>query len=288
MKKGMRERAGVADGCPSDRQAASLVHDRIGQVAFAQGHDIAVKSPGRRISYGELDSQANRLAHHLLEQLGPGLSFGIAVKATPELPIVLLAVLRAGGACVAVNPAEAPARIGRQLADCGVDALILGRGVELPAARELPCVRPHRDRPVIDIALDTPPDLDILPTDPAWRFDAGAATGGYKGASIEHAMMSLLFEQLAARLDRDGHAGPLQMNQLQQDLGAMLALLPLFMGTCLVLADPPHDPCSPVVKPWVGPYLAAGRTPADANRHRTPEAVPHWLFAGAVSRPALR
>ncbi|MBJ6360125.1 AMP-binding protein, partial [Paenibacillus sp. GCM10012307] len=58
------------------------------------------------LTYGELNRQANRLAHRLLFLgVGPDKLVGICLERSPELVISMLAVIKAGGAYVPVDPA---------------------------------------------------------------------------------------------------------------------------------------------------------------------------------------
>ncbi|HSF42279.1 MAG TPA: amino acid adenylation domain-containing protein, partial [Thermoanaerobaculia bacterium] len=60
---------------------------------------LAVVAGGRSLTYGEIERQANRLAHCLLAQgVQPGDNVGVCFERTPELVVALLGVLKAGAA----------------------------------------------------------------------------------------------------------------------------------------------------------------------------------------------
>ncbi|KAB2643807.1 MAG: AMP-binding protein, partial [Verrucomicrobia bacterium] len=67
---------------------------------------VALTFEKQHLTYGELNAQANRLAHHL-RSLGVG----------PETLVALLAVLKAGGAYVPLDPDSPGERLGLILAD---------------------------------------------------------------------------------------------------------------------------------------------------------------------------
>ncbi|RMV84984.1 Non-ribosomal peptide synthetase, partial [Pseudomonas amygdali pv. sesami] len=61
--------------------------------------ECAVIFEGQSLSYSQLNSQANRLAQHLLTLgVGPDVRVAVCIERSLELPVALLAVLKAGGA----------------------------------------------------------------------------------------------------------------------------------------------------------------------------------------------
>ncbi|MDL2411034.1 AMP-binding protein, partial [Rhizobium calliandrae] len=70
------------------------------------------------LSYGELNAQANRLAHHLIA-LGvkPDQPVAICLQRSPAMVVGVLAILKAGGAYLPLDPAYPSARLGQVLED---------------------------------------------------------------------------------------------------------------------------------------------------------------------------
>ncbi|MET8753515.1 AMP-binding protein [Streptomyces sp. NPDC004667] len=80
------------------RPTVDTVLRRFEELARTAPAAPAVLHGSQELSYGELDAQANRLAHHLLDGALPtGGLVAIAVGARPALPVCLLATLKAGG-----------------------------------------------------------------------------------------------------------------------------------------------------------------------------------------------
>ena len=67
---------------------------------------VAVNFEGRDLSYHELDTRSNQLAHHLRTLgVGPGVLVGVCCERGLELLPGLLGILKAGGAYVPLDPA---------------------------------------------------------------------------------------------------------------------------------------------------------------------------------------
>ena len=79
---------------------------------------VAITGSGRDYSYQQLDSWANRLAHKLVARgVGPGRLVAICLDRSPEKVALILATLKAGGACVPLDPNSPPDRLQTILAD---------------------------------------------------------------------------------------------------------------------------------------------------------------------------
>ena len=71
----------------------------------------ALVAGDRVLTYGELDDAADRLAHRLRE-LGvePEVLVGVCVERSVEMAVGLLGILKAGGACVPLDPSSVSKR----------------------------------------------------------------------------------------------------------------------------------------------------------------------------------
>src|ERR1700683_3009167 len=98
--------------------SAELLHSGFELQASHVPERVAVSFAGRSLTYRQLDYRARVLAAELLDRgVGPGAVIGICAQRSPELVIALLAVLKAGGAYLPLDPSNPAQRIALLLAD---------------------------------------------------------------------------------------------------------------------------------------------------------------------------
>jgi aspartate racemase len=99
---------------PADRCIQDLIEERVEKSPQA----IAIEDGSRRITYDELNRRANQLANFLRKKnVGPEVPVAVCLKRSPELLIALLGVLKAGGACVPLDPDYPSERLSHILRD---------------------------------------------------------------------------------------------------------------------------------------------------------------------------
>jgi amino acid adenylation domain-containing protein/non-ribosomal peptide synthase protein (TIGR01720 family) len=89
---------------------------------------IALVYAGQQLSYAALDRRANQLAHHLRAHgVGPEVCVGIYAERSLELAIGLLAVLKAGGVYLPIDPDYPQERVAFMLGDSRAAVLITAK-----------------------------------------------------------------------------------------------------------------------------------------------------------------
>ena len=173
---------------PDERSVEQLFASR----AVMEPERVALLFEERQLSYGELNAQANRLAHRLIELgVGPDVLVGIAVERGLEMIVSLLAVLKAGGAYVPLDPEYPQERLGYMIEDSGI-ALLLSQShllQRLPAASGIACLAldqawDWQDRPASD------PQLRAHPQNLAYVMFTSGSTGRPKGVGISRESLS--------------------------------------------------------------------------------------------------
>jgi amino acid adenylation domain-containing protein len=104
------------------------VHDLFDAQVRARPDAAALVWGEESLSYQELDARANQLANHLVRLgVGPDARVGVLLERSAELIVSLLAVLKAGGCYVPLDPGYPPERLRLMLADSDARVL-LSRG----------------------------------------------------------------------------------------------------------------------------------------------------------------
>ncbi|BFV55962.1 non-ribosomal peptide synthetase [Kitasatospora sp. CMC57] len=158
------------------------VPERIAEHARRTPTAIALEHQDQRITYGELDSNANRLAHHLIDRgVTPGALVGVCLDRGTELITALLAILKAGAAYVPLDASHPAERLAFLVEDAAL-TLVITRPELADRLPDVPLVLPgHPAGP------DTAPPVVIHPRDAAYVIHTSGSTGRPKGVVGEHA-----------------------------------------------------------------------------------------------------
>lgn len=119
--------------------AALALQRRFEVLAQINPGAVAVQCDACRLTYGELDDQADGLAV-LLQQQGIGAGSVVAIRMAPSLAMAraVLAVLKAGGACLVLDPAQTVAQLSAALAAWSAAVLLTAAdAAPLPAMATL-------------------------------------------------------------------------------------------------------------------------------------------------------
>jgi amino acid adenylation domain-containing protein/non-ribosomal peptide synthase protein (TIGR01720 family) len=172
---------------PFPREAC--IHALFQARAAERPEAVALVWDDARLTYGELDARANRLARHLAALgVGPDARVGVLLERGPEMVVSFLAVLKAGGGYVPLDPGWPDERLGLVLADSGVRVLLTqdtaGAGPAVPAGAAI--VSLDGDRDVIAARSALPPRGGATARSLAYVIYTSGSTGTPKGVAVEH------------------------------------------------------------------------------------------------------
>ncbi|EPJ2935494.1 pyoverdine non-ribosomal peptide synthetase PvdD, partial [Pseudomonas aeruginosa] len=146
---------------------------------------VALILDEQRLSYGELNARANRLAHCLIARgVGADVPVGLALERSLDMLVGLLAILKAGGAYLPLDPAAPEERLAHILDDSGV-RLLLTQGHLL---ERLPRQAGVEVLAIDGLVLDGYAESDPLPTlsadNLAYVIYTSGSTGKPKGTLL--------------------------------------------------------------------------------------------------------
>ncbi|MBB5627516.1 amino acid adenylation domain-containing protein [Sphaerisporangium krabiense] len=200
---------------------------------------VAVVFEGEEVTFAELDRRANQVAHRLRRMgVGPGSPVGICLERSVEMVVGLLAVLKAGGAYLPIDPTYPPQRVAFMLADAEPGLLLVQERLaeRLPAhgARTVPLDRPGE----FDGEPVTRPENLAGLDDLAYMIYTSGSTGRPKAAMITHrgVVNRLLWMQDAFGLTPDDRV--LQKTPFSFDVSVWEFFWPLLTGARMVVARP--------------------------------------------------
>jgi amino acid adenylation domain-containing protein len=151
------------------------------------------------LSYGELESLANRLARQILDRgILPGMPIGLYMDRSTTMIVGILGILKAGCAYVPLDPAYPPARLEYILDDINTPVVVtqphLAARLGLPEEQVLIL---DEARSKDDAIPDESPAVQVKESDLAYIIFTSGTTGNPKGVMVTH---SGLFHSNAARL----------------------------------------------------------------------------------------
>ncbi|MFI1735533.1 amino acid adenylation domain-containing protein [Streptomyces acidicola] len=192
-----RERLLVEVNAPGERIDEVTLVELFERQAAQRADEIAVVHGGTTLTYGELNARANRLARYLVARgVGPESLVGVCLERSAELVVALLAVLKAGGAYLPIDP-DSPADRIAYIVEDAAPVLLVTTGAAGDLAHDLPLV--HLDRAdafdgesAADLT-DAERRTALRPAHPAYVIYTSGSTGRPKGVLIPHRNVVGLF-----------------------------------------------------------------------------------------------
>ncbi|MGW1208835.1 amino acid adenylation domain-containing protein [Streptomyces sp. NPDC002499] len=190
---------------------------------------------GPSLTYAHLSARANALAVRLISLgVGPEHRVGIHLERSVEMVVALVAVLKAGGAFVPLEPSWPARRIEEVSRNAGLTA-VLGRVGDTATPGGPPLVEVDLSGPVPDAAA---PDVVVDPEGLAYVIYTSGSTGVPKGAMIRHRAIAHRLLWQRALLDFDTDDASLFKAPLGFDISINEIFLPLVHGGRVVIAEP--------------------------------------------------
>ncbi len=220
---------------------ADTLHGLLEEQVLRTPDAVALVSEELTLSYLELNQRANRLAHVLIGQgVRPGTAVGICSERSADMVIGLLAVLKAGGAYLPLDPDYPKERLTAMLEDAQA-SLILAQSrfiTHLPAHFRAGIITLQPDcLPVTGVAGDNP-GISVGGAALAYVLFTSGSTGRPKGVGIPHAGVRNRLLWMQERFGLDGGDAVLQKTPYTFDVSVWEFFWPLLAGARLVMLEP--------------------------------------------------
>jgi amino acid adenylation domain-containing protein len=171
-----------------DGSAVCSVPELIAVQAQLTPHALALASEDKSLTYGEMEAQADRLAHYLQSiGVGPEVLVGVCLDRGPAMVVAALAILKAGGAYLPLDPEFPVDRLRFMLDDAQAPVLVTRTEIDRRIAKgRWKVVDVDADEAQIVSFPQTPPAVSISAENLAYVIYTSGSTGRPKGVQITH------------------------------------------------------------------------------------------------------
>ena len=149
---------------------------------------IAVVCETETLTYQELNQQANQLAHYLIQKgVSPDTLVAVYLERSLDMIVSLIAIIKAGGAYLPIDPAYPEERVRFTLEDSQASLLVTQKTLVEQMYEEVPCVI-CLDQDWGDIASQANynPITNTTPDNLIYCIYTSGSTGNPKGVLLEH------------------------------------------------------------------------------------------------------
>jgi amino acid adenylation domain-containing protein len=234
-----------------DYSKNTCIHQRFEAQVENTPDAVAIVSDDGRLTYRELNSRANQLAHYLRELgVGPEAVVGICMERSLEMVVAIFGVLKAGGAYVPLDPAYPKERLSFMLEDSRSLLLLTQQRLfeRLPGGKAW-VIFVDAGWEAVATRNQENPVSSTRPGNLAYAIYTSGSTGRPKGVMISHRAIDnhMLWMQDEFPLTKEDRV--VQKTPFGFDASVWEFLAPLLAGAQLVMAEPRgHQDSSYLVK----------------------------------------
>jgi natural product biosynthesis luciferase-like monooxygenase protein len=221
----------------ADYAKEKCIHQLFEEQAGKTADSIAVVFQSQKLTYSELNARANQLARYLQKLgVGPEQKVGICTERSLDMVVAILAVLKAGGAYIPLDPTYPKDRLEFMLKDSALSVLLSHSHLvhQFPDYQgEL--VLLDRDWPGIANARNENLGVEVSPQNLAYLIYTSGSTGKPKGVMVEHRNVVNFFAGMDERIEHKVGDVWLAVTSLSFDISVLELLWTLTRGFKVVL-----------------------------------------------------
>ncbi len=222
-----------------DIPGEQCIHRLFEAQAERKADSVALIFEGEQLSYEELNSRANQLAHYLIAAgVTQEVLVGIMMNRSVDMIISLLAVLKAGAAYVPLDPSYPSERLAFMLNNSGATVLLTQSisNASLLSERAEPIFIDAEWQQISKYERSNPTSY-VLPDNLIYVIYTSGSTGKPKGVQIKHTAVTNFLKSMREQQEFTDQDSLLGVTTLSFDIAALELFLPLTEGATLILAS---------------------------------------------------
>jgi amino acid adenylation domain-containing protein len=217
---------------------ARSIHQLIQAQAARRPEALAVICADQQLTFAQLDTQANQLAHLLIARgVGAETLVGVALERSPQMLVALLAVLKAGAAYAPLDLDYPRERLAYLIEDAGISLLLSQShlAARLPLPEGLECLA--LDQVELSAQPAQAPQCAVQPGNLAYVIYTSGSTGKPKGVAVAHGPLVMHCLAIGERYEMSEHDCELHFMSFAFDGAHERWLTALSHGARLLIRD---------------------------------------------------
>jgi amino acid adenylation domain-containing protein len=200
---------------------------------------IAAELEEERVSYAELNAQANRIARRLRDLgVGPEVLVGVSMASSPRRLAALLGILKAGGGYVPLDPDLPADRLAYMVADAAMPVVVCdGAGEAGLPTTEATVLQLDREWEALTELDAANPVYPVQTTNVAYVIYTSGSTGTPKGVVVEHGQAMNFLVGMIEHFGMGPGERVLQFASLSFDVSVMDIFMTLLSGATAVIGS---------------------------------------------------
>ncbi|MFK3873980.1 amino acid adenylation domain-containing protein, partial [Pseudoalteromonas rhizosphaerae] len=222
-----------------------FVYELMSKHAATDPNKVALLSGQRQMTYAELETASNQLAHYLRAHgVGAEVIVGLCVERSFEMVVGILGILKAGGAYVPLDPSYPSERLSYMVEDTAINHVICQKAtrvlIEVNKAIQVISLDDEAIKRVLSKESTLLPDRDsnMSMSSLAYVIYTSGSTGQPKGVMTEHRALLNRMDWMDRQFKLQSNDKVLQKTPFSFDVSVWEFIWTLSYGAQLVIAKP--------------------------------------------------
>lgn len=214
----------------------ACIHDLVRERTALQPNSLAISSWDTKFTYTQLDQLSSRLAGKLVQDFGirAEISVPLCFDKSAYAVVAMLAVMKAGGICVPLNPAHPKTRLLHILKSTNA-SLVLTSFEHRDLFEEAASIHFAIDAQSLSALPSTGPNSRSQPQDAAFAVFTSGSTGEPKGIVLEHRSLCTCLVQFGAMIQMTPSSRVFQFAAYTFDTSIADIFATLIYGGCVCI-----------------------------------------------------